>query len=228
MDRLLRADSDIQRDAELELRYDPALDAHDIGVGVYNRIVVLTGFVRSADERLRAEQDVKRAVGVEAIADELDVRPTSADALPPSHIAQAAVLALVSDVPYLSGVTPIVRGGEIILEGEVEWRFQQARAEEVVRGLRGVHAVINLIRVKQAFAPDDITAEIERELMRSGQLDSRHIAIQAENGWIILTGWVGSPEEREEAERAAWRAPGVRAVENRISVGAQAASGSSS
>jgi osmotically-inducible protein OsmY len=225
MDRLLRADSEIERDAELELRYDPALDAHDIGVGVYNRIAVLTGFVRSPDERLRAEQDVKRVAGIEAIADELEVRPTSADAPPASHIAQAAVLALVSDVPYLSGVTPIVRGADVILEGEVEWRFQQARAEEVVRGVRGVKTVINLIRVKPPAPAEDIDADIQRELMRSGQLDARHIEIQAEGGWIVLTGWVGSPDEREEAERAVWRVPGVRAVENRVSVGAPAASG---
>jgi osmotically-inducible protein OsmY len=225
MDRLLRADSDIQRDVELELRYDPALDAHDIGVGVRNRIVVLTGFVRSADERLRAEQDAKRAAGVAAIADELDIRPASADAPPASHVAQAAVLALVSEVPYLSGVTPIVRAGEIILEGEVEWRFQEARAEEVVRSLRGVKVVTNLLRVKPAVAPDDIKLEIERELMRSAELDANHITVQAEGGWIVLTGWVGSPAEREEAERAAWRVSGARAVENRISVGAPAESG---
>jgi osmotically-inducible protein OsmY len=225
MDRLLRADSDIQRDVELELRYDPALDAHDIGVGVRNRIVVLTGFVGSDSERFQAEQDVKRAAGVAAIADELEIRLSSADAPPDSHIAQAAVLALASEVPYLTGVTLIVRAGEIILEGEVEWRFQHALAEDVVRRLRGVKAVTNLLRVRPAVAPDDIKLEVERELMRSAELDASHITIQAEGGWIGLTGWVGSPAEREEAERAAWRVSGARAVENRISVGAPAASG---
>jgi osmotically-inducible protein OsmY len=225
MDRLLRADGDIQRDVELELRYDPALDAHDIGVGVRNRIVVLTGFVRSASEQLRAEEDVKRAAGVAAIADELEIRSSSGDAPPDSHIAQAAVLALVSEVPYLSGVTPIIRAGEIILEGEVDWRFQQVRAEEVVGRLRGVKAVTNLLRVRPAVAPGDIKLEIERELVRSTELDADHITIQAEGGWIVLTGWVGSPAEREEAERTVWRVPGARAVLNRISVGAPATSG---
>jgi osmotically-inducible protein OsmY len=215
----MRADSDIQHDAELEIRYDPAIESRDIGVSVRNRIVTLTGFVRSFTERHQAEQDVKRVAGVAAIANELQVRLPSADRRPDSELAQEAVLALVSQVPFLSGVTPIVHDGEVTLEGEVEWRFQKDQAEEVVRRLRGVRSVTNLIRVKPRLPPEDIKAQIERALVRDAEIDAASIVVETEGGKVILKGIVRTLSEKEEAERAAWQAPGVTAVDNRLLVG---------
>jgi len=137
----MRADSDIQRDVEREIRWDPAIESRDIGVSVRNRVVTLTGVVRSFTARHQAEQDAKRVVGVAAVADELEVRLPAPDVRSDAELAEAAVLALVSQVPYLSGVTPIVSHGDITLEGEVTWQYQRERAEEVVRGLRGVRTV---------------------------------------------------------------------------------------
>ena len=215
----MRADSDIQRDVELEIRYDPAIDSHDIGVSVRNRIVTLTGFVRSFAEHSQAERDAKRIAGVAAIANELQVKIASAEARPDSDLAQDAVLALVSQVPYLTGVTPIVRNGDVTLEGEVEWRFQKEQAEEVVRRLRGVKSVTNLIRVKPRLPADDIQAQIERALVRSAEVDAAHIVVETEGGKVILKGFVRTLAEKDEAERAAWQAPGVTAVDNRLLVG---------
>ena len=215
----MRADSDIQRDVELEIRYDPAIESHDIGVSVRNRIVILTGFVRSYTERHQAELDAKRIVGVAAIANELEVKLASAEARPDSDLAQDVVLALVSQVPYLSGVTPIVRNGDVTLEGEVEWRFQKDRAEEVVRRLRGVKSVTNLVRVKPRLAADDIKAQIDAALVRSAEVDAAAIVVETEGGKVILKGFVRTLAEKDEAERAAWQAPGVTAVDNRLLIG---------
>jgi osmotically-inducible protein OsmY len=216
----MRADSDIQRDVELEIRYDPAIETHDIGVSVRNGVVTLTGFVRSYTERFQAERDAKRVAGVVAIANELVVKLADADHRSDSELAQDIVMALASQVPQLHGkVTPIVHEGEVTLEGEVEWRFEKEQAEDVVRRLRGVKLVTNLIKVKPRQRAEDIKAQIEQALVRDAELDAARVVVEAEGGKVILKGMVRTLAEKEEAERAAWQAPGATAVENRLVVG---------
>jgi osmotically-inducible protein OsmY len=204
---------------EDELRSDPDIDATDIAVAVKDGSVTLTGFVRSFRQRRRAEQDVKRLAGVVGIANNIEVRLSIIHRRPDSEIARDAVEAIKRDLSLSwEKIKAIVEDGWITLEGEVEWHYQRERAEEAVQGLRGIRGVTNKIEVRPRVPPMEIKRRIEQALRRSGELDASGISVEASGSEIILRGGVRSWAEREEADRAAWSAPGVTKVDNRIKI----------
>jgi osmotically-inducible protein OsmY len=215
----MRLDSDIKRDVEDELRSDPDIDAKDVGVAVKDGVVTLAGFVRSLRQRRKAEQDAKRVAGVLGVANNIEVRLPVIHSRPDPDIAREAADAIKRELPYSWELIKItVDHGVMTLEGEVEWYYQRQLAERAVRNLRGVTGVLNMIRIRPHVAPVDIKRKIERALRRSAELDASRISVEANGSEVILRGTVRSWAEREEAERAAWRAPGVAKVDNRIRV----------
>jgi osmotically-inducible protein OsmY len=215
----MRSDSDIRRDAEDELRWDPDIDATDIAVSVHNSVVMLTGFVRSYMQKYQAEADVKRVAGVVAVANDLEVRLPNIDERPDPEIARDAIERIKSELPYAwDKIRVIVKSGWLTLEGEVEWNYQRERAEESVRRVRGIKGVTNSIEVKPHVAPMEIRRKIEEALRRAAEIDASRVTVETNGSEVILRGTVRSWAERQEAERAAWWAPGVTKVDNRIIV----------
>jgi osmotically-inducible protein OsmY len=215
----MRSDSDIRRDVEDELRWDPDLDATDIAVSVNNGVVTLAGFVRSYTEKLEAESAAKRVAGVLAVANDLEVRLPNIDERPDPEIARDAVTRIKAELPYAwEKIRVIAKNGWITLEGEVEWNYQRERAEEAVHRVRGVKGLSNSIHVKPQVPPTEIRRKIEEALRRAAEIDARRITVETNGSEVILRGTVRSWAERQEAERAAWSAPGVAKVDNRIIV----------
>ena len=105
----------------------------------------------------------------------------------------------------------------------MEWEFEKQDAERVVRRLSGVKGVSNLITVKPKVTAYDLKKKIEDALVRSAQIDADRITVEVQGNKAILRGTVRSWSEREEAERAAWAAPGVLSVDNRITISLDAA-----
>jgi osmotically-inducible protein OsmY len=215
----MRSDNDIRRDVEDELRWDPDIDATDIAVSVHNGVVTLAGFVRSYMQKYEAENDAKRVAGVVAVANDVEVRLPNIDERPDPDIARDAIAHVKSELPYAwDGIRVVVKSGWLTLEGEVEWYYQKERAEEAVRRVRGVKGVTNSIQVKPRVAPMEIRRKIEEALRRAAEVDASRITVETNGGEVILRGSVRSWAERQEAERAAWAAPGVWKVDNRIIV----------
>jgi osmotically-inducible protein OsmY len=206
-----------------ELEYEPSLDAAHIGVSVEKGVVTLTGHVASLAQKQAAITAVRRINGVRAIAEEIEVRYPFEKKIADDEIAKRAldILDWDSTVPARA-IQVLVRNGWVTLTGDVDWYFQKQAAEDDIRKLSGVHGITNNIAIKPCAQAEDVRMKIEDALRRrlKGEVSGIRVAVQ-DGSKVILEGFVDNWNERQAIETAAWSAPGVKAVDDRLSVGEQ-------
>jgi osmotically-inducible protein OsmY len=212
-------DKDLKQHVQSALDWEPSLDAGDIGVSVDGGVVTLRGNVASYAEKLAAERVALRVYGVKGVANDLAVHLASLFERTDTEVAQAAVAALKWNtlVPH-DRVTVTVDKGWLALKGTLDWQYQKDAAARAVRDLTGVKGLTNGITVQSHVKTIDVREKIEAAFKRSAEIDARRVNVTATDGKVILSGNVHSWAERQEAERAAWAAPGVTQVDDRLTI----------
>lgn len=215
----MKTDSQIQKDIMTELKWQPSLNAANIGVAVKNGIVTLSGQVENYPLKLAAERAAKKVAGVKAIAEDIQIGVSPSFKRTDADIAQTVLEGLRwhSTVPH-ENIIVRVEDGEVTLEGEVDWQYQSAAARNAVIAIIGVRNVQNNIQVKPKVALPDIKTRINEALQRAATVDAEKISVDLNGTKVILYGKVRSYAEKEDAEDAAWCAPGVSSVESNLQV----------
>lgn len=215
----MRTDAQIQQDVMDQLKWNPMLDASQIGVSVKEGVVTLTGRVDSFLKKMEAEKEAKKVSGVKAIAEDIIVGVSPIFQRTDEEIALAAVNALKwhSSVPE-DKVKVKVEQGVVSLEGEVEWAYQKESARNAVVNLGSVRNVINLITLKHKPTPTDLKQKIKDAFHRSATIDANKIQVEVAGNKAILKGQVRSFVEKEDAEFAVMAAPGISTVENKLRI----------
>lgn len=215
----MKSDSQLQLDVMNELKWEPSLRHEQIGVAAKDGVVTLSGYVKSYAEKLLAETATRRVKGVRAIAEELDVRydwqPRTSD----SEIAQRVCHVLDWDpmVPH-DRIEVTVEDGVVKLTGKVDWHFQKDLAFGDASKISGVVRIDNRIEVIPKASAGDVKERIEQAFERHADLEAEKIKVSADGGRVTLLGNVNSWTQRSLAEHAAWAAPGVINVEDKLTV----------
>ncbi|PZR25536.1 MAG: ornithine aminotransferase [Citrobacter freundii] len=215
----MKSDATLQKEVQEELKWQPMLNAAEIGVAVKNGIVTLSGKVDSYTKKLAAEKAAKRIGGVKAVAEDIQVGYYGNKVKTDAEIADAVVNALKWHSAVQEEKIKIkVDDGVVTLDGEVDWDYQRTSAKSAIENLTGVKLVINLITVKPKVRSADVAQGIKDALQRSANSDAGKIRVEVSGTKVTLSGSVRSFAEKEDAETAAWAAPGVTTLESNLMV----------
>lgn len=215
----MKTDGQLRSDVEKELAWDPRFDARDIGVAAKGGVVTLSGQVRNYAERWAAQDAAKCVRGVKAIANEIVVELSGNEQRSDTELAAVALSALHTNVALpTADIRLTVNNGWITLSGHVPFWHQKREAEDDLRTLRGVTGITNNLVINPVVSPSDVKICIEDAFRRHAQLDANNIRVQVAGSAVTLEGEVKNWQEREDAEFAAWAAPGVTSVNDQLTI----------
>jgi osmotically-inducible protein OsmY len=213
----MKTNEELQKDVQNAIKWEPLLNAAEIGVTAKDGVVSLTGVVDSYSKKLEAENAAKSVAGVKAVVEKIEIKFSSSWNKSNADIANEVLNALKSNwVVPKDKVKVKVEDGWITLDGELPWNYQKEAAKNAVNYLSGVKGVTNNIKVKSETHDEIEKEKVESALNRNWSLNSKDVKVKVSGTKITLTGTVSSWYQKQEAERIAWSTPGVWSVDNEL------------
>jgi osmotically-inducible protein OsmY len=215
----MKNNAELQTDVQNAIKWEPLLNAAEIGVTAKDGVVSLTGVVDSYAKKMEAENAAKKVIGVKALVEKIEVKFPSTWSKTNAEIANEVLSALKSNwsVPK-DKVTVKVEDGWVTLEGELPWNYQKEAAKSAVNYLMGVKGVTNNIKIKSGSHDAIEKKDVEDAIRRSWSVDDSDINVSVSGTTVTLTGTVNSWYQKEEAARIAWNTPGIWHVKNELEV----------
>ncbi|MFD2935170.1 BON domain-containing protein [Spirosoma flavum] len=213
----MKTNEDLQKDVQDAIKWEPLLNAAEIGVTAKDGVITLTGIVNSYAKKLEAEDAAKNVAGVKAVVEKIAIHFGNTDKTGDNEIASELLSAFKWswEVPD-DKVKVKVEAGWVTLDGELHWNYQREAAKKAVNNLVGVKGVTNNIRIKTESADEVEKKDIERALVRNWSIDDQNIQVGVLGNRVTLHGTVDSLYQKDQAGRIAWNAPGVWAVDNEL------------
>jgi osmotically-inducible protein OsmY len=214
----MKTNEHLQKDVEDAIKWEPLLNAAEIGVTAKDGVVTLTGSVDSYAKKMEAEAATKKVSGVKAVVEKIEIWFSNGTGIKTDEDIAAAVVNGLQwnwDVPN-EKVKTKVENGWVTLEGELEWNHQKEAAARSVNHQTGVKGLTNNIIIRNNTKDKIELKDIESALYRNWSIDDGDIDVKVSANKVTLTGVVHSFYARDDAERIAWNAPGVCNVVNEL------------
>lgn len=216
----MKSNEELQKDVQNAIKWEPLLNAAEIGVIAKDGVVTLTGTVNSYAKKSEAEMATKNVAGVKAVVEKIEIKfGNEWDKKDDSEIATEVLNAMKWNWEIPNDKLKVrVEKGWVTLEGDLRWNFQKDAAKNAIKNLLGVTGVSNNITIK-AESDDKIEkTKVEEALRRNWSVNTQNINVSVSGTKVTLTGSVNSWYQKDEAGRIAWNTPGVWTVDNELEV----------
>ena len=215
----MKSNEELQKDVQDAIKWEPLLNAAEIGVTAKDGVITLSGIVSSYAKKMEAEGAAKSVAGVKAVVEKIIIDFGETVTIDDNKIADEILNAFKWNWDIPNNTLKVkVEDGWVTLEGVLEWNYQKEAARHSASKQLGVRGVVNEVIVRSESGDEVEKKDIELALARNWSVSTQNIMVRVSGNRVSLTGTVESLYQKDEAARIAWNAPGVWTVDNELEI----------